>query len=545
MQASYEVLLPYVERGETIQSFSHESLLSSDPSASTLNVDIFPQGQSQMQTMRLLIQAQVMICKRYEKEMSRLKYPMYSVLIRCIKLPVALDVESSVLVVESPFVGVDRAKFIANVVELIFRTCLISPANSEELIAENGVPVLASLLSFYINFLRSMDSMKQAKQLITEEFVVGIILYCVRTLAGVAFYEKGRDALKSLTDYSEFLINWRRCIADQIFTKKNGIKSDSTVKRYALEGLINMSTDSELQDGFISCGVVWPLLRYAMMFDLTLDDIQSDSSDFDDVGLSVASVNVAARLSVRAAGVLSGLYGDGPKHASLQNVLSVLLTTPIARMLRNKRTDAVLKVLNSNVERADIIWNVQMRNQLETFLQKREIEHAEGRSAMEELGDVESFEYDLLKEEVKIGGIFVRYFNKGGKESLSLVENPIAFFGTVINHVAFCLNSFPLSSNWINIETDEKSAAGECVTKMSLTGNEFLLVMNAIRILCRVDGLLDDILSQATSIVPSVLLSLLELPQQSEVRRLCIEHCPRLWFSDAHLMSSAFFPLGF
>jgi hypothetical protein len=355
-----------------------------------------------------------------------------------------------------------------------------------------------------------------------RDVVSGIILHCVRTLSGVAFYEKGRDALISLHDYSKFLVNWRRCAADQIFIKNNRVVCDSSIKRYALEGLINMAKDSVLQDGFIGCGIVWPLLRYAMMFDSTLDKRQPDSSDFDDVGLSIASVNVAARLSVRAVGVLSGLYGDGPKHVALTSLLNVLLTSPIARMLRNRRTDAVLKILNSNVERADIIWNVQMRKQLESFLLKRENDRPEssGQTAVEELGDFGSFEYDLLKDEVMIGGIFVRHFNKGGKESLALVENPIGFFGTIIACVANCLNDAQLSSTWIRIKTAEISVSNEpAVTKMSLTNNEFLLVMNALRILCRVDGLLDEALHQTPCVVPSVLLSLLELPPQSEVRR--------------------------
>jgi len=42
--------------------------------------------------------------------------------------------------------------------------------------------------------------------------------------------------------------------------------------------------------------------------------------------------------------------------------------------------------------------------------------------------------------------------------------------------------------------------------------------MNALRILCRVDGLIDDALYNTPSIVPPMLLSLLELPLDSEVR---------------------------
>jgi len=44
------------------------------------------------------------------------------------------------------------------------------------------------------------------------------------------------------------------------------------------------------------------------------------------------------------------------------------ITFSSVRMLRNKRTGEVLRVLNTNVERADIIWNASMRKQIEDFL---------------------------------------------------------------------------------------------------------------------------------------------------------------------------------
>jgi hypothetical protein len=48
----------------------------------------------------------------------------------------------------------------------------------------------------------------------------------------------------------------------------------------------------------------------------------------------------------------------------------------------------------------------------------------------------------------------------------------------------------------------------------------FLLSVSALGILIRVDGLVDDLLAENSSIVPRVLLSLLELPLKSEVSRL-------------------------
>jgi hypothetical protein len=525
IQASYEILLPLVERGETIPLFAEVSHVSSDQIPSVIKDNIFPKGKTQMQTMRLLIQTQVMICRRYEKEMSRLKYPMYSVLVQCIQQPSSSENETSISIFKSAFAHSDRAKFVQSVVELIFRTCLISPLNSEELVSENGVEALASLLDFYINLTRTMDnsggeSKNKTKHSVTEDIACGIILYTVRTLSGVSFYERGRDAIKLLPNFSCFLVNWRRCVAKSICTNQDELTSDALIARYALEGLANMAKDNELQEGLIGSGVVWPLLRYTLMFDATLDEEPSDSSDFDDVGHSVASINVAARLSIRALGVLSGLYGDCSKHAALTDFLYALLTSPIAHLLRNKRTGVILNILNSNIERADLIWNVHMRKQLESHVLKHQNERPEAfcQSTVEELGDFDSFQYNLLKNETKIGGIYVRHFNKGGKEALTFVDNPHHFFGAIVNCVAISLTSSQLSTNLLDIEAEKMISVSDTSTILLLTSNDFLLVMNTLRILCLIEGLLDDALSQTPSTVPSVLLSLLELPQQSEVR---------------------------
>lgn len=528
IQTSYEILLPLVERGEKIRVFV-EGSRGSDDCVATDNADgVFPVGKEQIQTMRLLIKTQLMICRRYEREMARLKYPAYSILLSCIKLPnVHCDDESSVLT--TLFAKSDRAAFVQVTVELIFRTCLISPLNSEELITENGVAALASLLHFYVKVGRALSESKMDSEArliaktTSEETIAGIIAYSVRTLSGVAYYDTGRDAMKALPDRSGFLVDWRRCLDGSLFESRDGQRFDAPMRRYALEGVANIAKDPILQEGLVGCGVVWPMLQCALLFDPTLEQTSSDNSDQDDVGLSVASVNIAARLSIRALGVLSGLFGDSLKNAPLTAALDALLTHPIARMLRNKRTGAILRILNTNVERADIIWNVQMRHELESLLAnlKKERPEASCRAATEELALIDDFTYDTLKEEVRIGGIYVRFFNKAGQAGLSHVDNPYQFFGAIVKFIAKGLNRAEHNATWVDIPIKDEppsSCSNEAVASSSLTSADFLLALNALRILCRVDGLVEDVLCQTPSFVPSMLLSLLELPLQSEVR---------------------------
>ena len=518
IQTSYELLLPLVESGETIRAFVDETNNAlTGESSSKSSSNIFPSGQTQIQTMSLLIQTQVIICRRYEKEMSRLKYPVYPILMLCISQPSPTKIGISVI--ESEFAKVDRAKFVLLAVELIFRSCLISPLNSAELVEADGVACLVALLDFYIDLIKTIESKlghKNDVKVISEDVICKIIGFVVRTLAGVAFYQTGRDAIKALDECSKFLVNWRRCTSEYMFDNKG---NESSIRRYALEGVANMAQDPILQEGLIGSGVVWPMIKYTMMFDSTVEESQTENSDMDDVVSSMSAINRNARLSIRAIGVLCGLYGDGPKHTGLSDLMNILLTSPIAKMLRNQRTDSMLKVLNSNVERPDIIWNVDMRKQLEAFVTYQEKHRPESlcQSSIEEFSNAKTFAYDLLKNELKIGDIFVRQFNRSGKEALVFVESPKNFLDCILNAIAHTLNHAPPTANWIDIDICQNSAAVKEQASVILSDGDFLTAINTLRILCLTDGLLDDVLLLSPSRISSVLFCLLNLPQNSEV----------------------------
>lgn len=515
IQTSYELLLPIVERGETIRSFVDESHILADQNSSESSDTLFPSGQTQIQRMSLLIQTQVIICRRYEQEMSRLKYPAYPILIMCISQPPRTSRCDST---RSEFAKIDRAKFVLLAVELVFRSCLISPLNAEELVASNGVPSLATLLDFYVDLIKTIgtpdSTPKKELNFASGETIYGIVAYIIRTLTGVAFYQKGLDAIKTLDDRPTFLLNWRSCVSDDFLENRDG--SDSSIRRCALEGIANIARDPILQEELIGSGVVWPIIRYTMMFDSTVEESPTDISDVDDVGFSMSSINRNARLSVRALGVLSGLYGDGSKHHGLIDLLNILLTPPIAKMLRNRRTNSILKVLNANVERPDIIWNVEMRKQLEAYVSRQETNRLESlcRSSIDELSDGKLFGYDVLRNELKIGDIYVRQFNRGGKEALVFVENAKKFLESVVNSIAQTLNHASPINHWVDINVYQSSTDVESIV---LPDHDLLAAMKTLQILCLNDGLLDDALRSSPSNISSVLFCLLYLPHTSEV----------------------------
>lgn len=503
-----------VERGEKIRVFVEGG---DGPEVGENESECFPAGKLQMATMQLLIRAQLLICRRFEPEMSRLNYPAYAVLLECIKSSFPENDCADNEILAHPFAKTERAGFVRSAVELIYRTCLISPENAMGLVSENGASLLSNVLDFYIRLVLVQKSADD-RDVNFLSVLADTISYSVHTLSGVAFYDQGREAIKNLQNATQFILNWCLCVNGTIFPPNSTRVFDASIKRHAIEGVSNFAKDLELQKHLVGSGVLWPLLRYLLVFDPTLDQGPVILDDQDDITTSLASTNIVAKLSVRALGCLSGQFGDCPCNDAVLSTLNSLLTPPIARMFRNKRSGSVLQMLNSNVERADIIWNIQMRNQLEGFLDRveksRPTNHFQPVSS--ELEPVTDFKFEALANEMRLGGVYLRFFNKGGSDSLAHVENAAVFFSAVVHFVGNCLNkSFYSQTDWVAVGT-EKPSPEQMPTNVD--DNKFTLSLEALRILCRVEGLAESSLQEQGDFVPAVLLGLLELPINFEVR---------------------------
>ena len=159
-----------------------------------------------------------------------------------------------------------------------------------------------------------------------------------------------------------------------------------------------MGRSSRLQNELIASGIIWPLGKFLLGYDPTLDEasISRESLD-DDVGVSQASSNMQARLATRALGMLSGFLQDpklaSPVNVELQTALKAILTSPVALLLRNKRTGEILRTLNTNVESPSRIWNVGMREELMKMLSSMEVNRPESstQSPTDELAGLAGF----------------------------------------------------------------------------------------------------------------------------------------------------------
>ena len=142
-----------------------------------------------------------------------------------------------------------------------------------------------------------------------------------------------------------------------------------------------------------------------------------------------------------------------------------------------------------------------------------------------ELEGVSTFEYAELKDELQIGGIYIRIFNQLGLEKGAMrhVQNTANFVRQLTEFLARCINcSKELPSGWaqIKLETSDDSNANSRYSEaesVPLSDRRFVQVITAFRNVVRVDGIVDDVLTDQSMNLGPVLLSLLELPQDSEV----------------------------
>ncbi len=163
------------------------------------------------------------------------------------------------------------------------------------------------------------------------------------------------------------------------------------------------------------------------------------------------SCNMHAILAAQALGRLGGYMMmdlQSPDYPEVRAALSRLLTPSISRLLRNSRPWVLLESLNTNSETPTKIWNTGMRDELLVYVkqvnsvrrERLEREDAEADGATEEelrdLADVwgskteltasEGFRFSCLVNELFVGGVYVRIFNRS-KGDVTEIDEPSAF----------------------------------------------------------------------------------------------------------------------
>ena len=529
VQVAYELLLPIVEAGGTIQGGS-ENIEHDTDSAKGLSA-----GISGMNAMKLLMKTQIIICKRHQDEIGAYKYPAYNMILTCLKLPSEIDINDDC----SCLLKAARADFVKTAVELMFQTCLVSPLNAEELVTLGGVSSLSSLLNFYLeSYAKNRQEIYLGKNGIAgDHLILEIITNIVRTLSGISYFESGRKAIVELEQPSKFCIDWRRCLDGHYWDDISPM-----VKKYSLEGIANMAKDHTLQELLVGSGIIWPLVHCLLSYDPTLETISTEHDEQINQMMTQASSNNHAKLATRALGMLCGVMTDDklktPNNPKLYALLQNILTTPISKMLRNQRPTELLKTLNVNVETPTRIWNVGMRKELVDFIKVMEKDRdAIGyRSFDKEIDTAKAFSYSALSNEVNIGGVYIRVFTSigGGKTSLREIENASTFAIELLQYIGQYMQKHTGQSLVLTRDENFLSTREDLY---DISDKRFTMAIKALLLLVQMDSLIDDVLCDDNNRAPAILLSLLELPDECEAFSLSSDIItllsPKQTFADA------------
>jgi len=506
IQAAYETLLIDMQ-----SSSNDDEFILTDTEGLNL-------ARSQMFPTLLLMKAQILIYKRHSDEIGKYKYPAYSIILSCLQLPSENNLHSTLK-------SLGRAKFIRVAIGLLFYSCLVSPLNAEELVSVGGVPVLANLLQCYVFFISSMGR----EQLIFSKEVVSLhmesLVHIVHTIAGISYYEVGRSAIADLPESINFYKNWKHCIDLQFIG--GPILGCNLLKRFALEGLVSMTKNYQLQAGLSRTGIMWNLVQCCLDFDPSLELVSLDTENFE-ISISQQELNYYGGMAARALGMLCGIMkGDyaSPSNEPLFDAMKHVLTPPIARMLSSDNSAETLRTLNLNVETPMILWDVKMRGELLSFVAEMD-SSALGDDISLHLKAAEEFKYSNLADEMNIGGVYVRLFNEMDvKEAVRAIPSTKRYAQSLIRLVGRSfLNDKGMSEviekSYVESATVDRNEVTIDIDKESMwcpvNDDRFYMCVSALLRLSKIDGLVDDVLCEVNA--AGILMSLVTVDYDNKVR---------------------------
>lgn len=151
----------------------------------------------------------------------------------------------------------------------------------------------------------------------------------------------------------------------------------------------------------------------------------------------------------------------------VKNIIDRLLTKYIADKLATHSDAEVLKLLTSNTRNPYMIWDNATRVQLLDFL-----EYQRTKNVKEQYGDVtdiygivSEFTFDAHRDELQIGGIYIRIYNE---QPTFPIVNPVAF---VIDLLDFLKQGYAYLLNKKSSTGDNRDAGGHQILKPILAPN--------------------------------------------------------------------------
>ena len=344
-------------------------------------------NETDLKNVVIILRTQNIIYRRFPGTVKSQKYPAYGMLTQVLPIPSTEEAPDDTV-----------ANLLDAGVKLMYFTTSVSPLNAKEFVKMDVLPKLHDMIVYALEAVKTDHSKTLAET---------ILSFGMKTLAAVALFDVGRAAMAE------------RCplLAENMYTIISMERTLPIAAENCIEAISRGAEDANLQQALVNAGVIWRLLPLMLVYDATLEDDITDESQREKHGQH--SYNLHAMLAAKALGRLGGYMFDdlaSPPNPYVKNAMAKLLTQPLSKLLRNRRPRELLSSLNENVEKPTKIWNIGMRNEILEFVKKVDKERPPG-SNEDDLLPAQDFVFSNLKNELCIGGVYVRVFIKYGDSS--------------------------------------------------------------------------------------------------------------------------------
>ncbi|XP_022893353.1 dnaJ homolog subfamily C GRV2 isoform X1 [Olea europaea var. sylvestris] len=369
----------------------------------------------------LLLKGQCILYRRYGDVLKPFKYAGYPMLLNTI----TVDKD------DNNFLSSDRTPLLVAASELVWLTCASSSLNGEELVRDDGIPLLATLLT------RCM-CVVQPTTPATEPSTI-IVTNVMRTFSVLSLFDSARTEMLEFSGLVEDIVH---CTELELV--------DDAVDA-ALQTIAHVSVSSEFQDALLKAGVLWYLIPLLLQYDSTAEE--SDKTQAHGVG---TSVQIAKNLhAVQASHSLSRLSGldtsdnPAPYNQVAADALRSLLTPKLASMLKDTLPKDLLSKLNSSLETPEIIWNSSIRAELLKFVDQQRAN--KGPDGSYDLNESHSFIYEALLKELYIGNVYLRVYNDQPDFEIS---EPEIFCIALVDFISHLVHDRPAADSGIHVNGD-------------------------------------------------------------------------------------------
>ncbi|XP_030471373.2 dnaJ homolog subfamily C GRV2 isoform X1 [Syzygium oleosum] len=371
------------------------------------------QGLQGPQTWRLLLllKGQCILYRRYGDVLEPFKYAGYPMLLN------AVTVDKD----DNNFLSSERAPLLVAASELLWLTCASSSLNGEELVRDDGIQLLANLLSRCMCVVQPTTPASEPSAV--------IVTNVMRTFAVLSQFESARVEMLEFSGLVDDIVH-----CTELELVPGAVDA-------SLQTIAHVCVSSELQDALLKAGVLWYLLPLLLQYDSTAEE--SGANESPGVGASVQiAKNSHALRAAQALSKLSGLCVDGsstPYNQDAADALRALLTPKLASLLKDHVPKDLLSRLNSNLESPEIIWNSTTRAELLKFVDQQRA--AQGPDGTYDLQESHGFAYKALSKELYVGQVYLRVYNDQPEFDIS---EPEAFCVALVEFLSSLVhNEYP------------------------------------------------------------------------------------------------------